>query len=107
MGYGSWQGIDVARLAKTKATRLDGSVPEIDKRKSSFGHALEYNAGGKILRAALRAVGCPPLAPKVLEPRWCHVGIAHRMLNVLMPEVGLQRASVVPFVCQREATGVA
>jgi len=37
MGHGLRQGIDV--LAKTKATRLDGSVREIDKRKPSFGHA--------------------------------------------------------------------
>jgi len=37
MGHGLRQGIDV--LAKTKATRLDGSVREINRRKPSFGHA--------------------------------------------------------------------
>jgi hypothetical protein len=57
MGHGLRQGIDV--LAKTKAPRLDGSICEIDKRKPSFGHARKYSAGGKILRVAVRAVGCP------------------------------------------------
>jgi hypothetical protein len=45
MGHGLRQGIDV--LAKTKATRLDGSVREIDKRKPSFGHARKYSAGAR------------------------------------------------------------
>jgi hypothetical protein len=57
MGHDLWQGIDV--LAKAKATRLDGSIREIDKRKPLFGHARKYSAGGKILRVAVRAAGCP------------------------------------------------
>jgi hypothetical protein len=65
MGHGLRQGIDV--LAKTKAARLDGSIREIDKREPSFGHARKYSAGGKILRVAVRAVGCP-LTSRVRAP---------------------------------------
>jgi hypothetical protein len=56
MGYGSWQGIDVARVVETNATRLP-SIREVDKRKPAFGHARsqsdwsgEYSPGGRILR---------------------------------------------------------
>jgi hypothetical protein len=39
MGYNTRQGIGVARLVETKATRLP-SVREVDKCKSAFGHAV-------------------------------------------------------------------
>ena len=38
------------------------------------------------------------LAPKVFEPRRCQLGIAHRVLDILVAEVGLQGARVVPIV---------
>src|SRR6516164_2468538 len=108
MGHGLWQGIDVARLAKTKATRLDGSVREIDKRKPAFGHARDYSAGGEISRVVVRGVGAPPerLAPKILESCRCQLSVAHGVLDILMPEIGLQRSGVMAVVSELEATGM-
>jgi len=51
MGHGLWQGIDV--LAETKATRLDGQTQTFVRTYPKM------SAGGKILRVAVRAVGCP------------------------------------------------
>jgi hypothetical protein len=46
--------------------------------------------------------GRPPLtlAPEVLEPIRCQLGVAHGVLNVLVPEVRLQRPRVVPGIGQ-------
>jgi hypothetical protein len=46
-------------------------------------------------------------APKVLETRRGQLCIAHRVLDVFVPEVSLQRPRVVASVRQRVATGVA
>src|SRR5262249_60641763 len=48
MGYGTRQGIGVARLVETKTTRL-APIREIDECKPAFGHGLS-------------------LTPKVFEP---------------------------------------
>src|SRR5665213_305790 len=44
-------------------------------------------------------------SPKVLEPRWRKLGVAH-VLNVPVAEVGLQRACVVALVRQCIAAGM-
>src|SRR5262245_7042127 len=45
--------------------------------------------------------------PKVLEPVGRHFGVAHRVLNVLVPEVMLQGSRVVAIVGELEPTGMA
>ena len=51
----------------------------------------------------LRSVLAPP---EVLESGRGQLGVAHRVLDVLVPEIGLQSARVVPLVSQGEPTGV-
>jgi hypothetical protein len=46
------------------------------------------------------------LSPKVLEPCRRQLGVAHRVLNVSVPEIGLQRLGVVAGIGQRIATGM-
>jgi hypothetical protein len=45
--------------------------------------------------------------PKVLEPVGRHFGVADRVLDVLVPEVVLERSRVVAIVGQLKSTGVA
>src|SRR5262249_27841451 len=45
--------------------------------------------------------------PKVLEPVGCHVGVPDGVLNVLVPEVVLERSRVVAIVGELEPTGMA
>src|SRR5258708_33262679 len=45
--------------------------------------------------------------PKVIEPSWSQLGVAHGRLNASMAQVSLQRAGIGPLVCQRVAAGVA
>jgi hypothetical protein len=45
-------------------------------------------------------------APEIAEPVRRKLGIAHRVLNVLMPEPGLQRPAVVAGIGQRVAAAV-
>ena len=54
----------------------------------------------------LALCGLPSLAPKILEPRRRQLGVAHRVLDVAVAEVRLQRSRVVSLVCQRITTGV-
>ena len=51
----------------------------------------------------------PPssVPPKVLEPVGRHFGVPDRVLNVLVPEVVLQRPRVVAIVRELEPTGMA
>jgi len=44
--------------------------------------------------------------PEILEPVRRKLGVAHRMLNILVAEPGLQRPGVVPCVGQGIATGM-
>ena len=46
------------------------------------------------------------LAPEILELRRRQFGVTNRVLNVLVPEVGLQRARIVAFAGQGVARGV-
>ena len=48
----------------------------------------------------------PSVAPEVLEPRRRQFCVPDGVLNILVPEVGLQRACVVPLVGQSVAAGV-
>jgi hypothetical protein len=47
------------------------------------------------------------LAPEVLEPIRRQLGVPHRVLDVLMPEVGLQRTSIATGIRQGVAAAVA
>src|SRR5262249_50326888 len=56
----------------------------------------------------------PPTAPRaslglpeVLEPIWCQLRVAHGVLDVLVPEVMLQRPRVVAVIGKFEPAGVA
>jgi hypothetical protein len=44
--------------------------------------------------------------PEILEPRRRKLGIAHRMLDVAMPEIRLQGASIVASIGQGISAGV-
>ena len=44
--------------------------------------------------------------PKVLEPCRRQLGVAHRVLDVLVPEVGLERPRIVSPISKRVAAGV-
>ena len=44
--------------------------------------------------------------PKAFEPRWRQLGVAHRVLDVLVAQVSLQRAGVLPVVGKLETAGV-
>ena len=46
-------------------------------------------------------------APEVLEPDRGQLGVAHCVLDVLVPEIGLKGAGVVPFGGQRKPAGMA
>src|SRR6476469_4566933 len=46
-------------------------------------------------------------SPEVLEPVRRQLGVAHRVLDVAVTEVSLQRSRIVALVGQRKATGVA
>ncbi len=45
-------------------------------------------------------------SPKILEPRRRQFGISASVLDIAMPEVGLQRPCVMPPVGQRVTAGV-
>ena len=47
------------------------------------------------------------ILPEILEPRRRQLGVAHRVLDVLVPKVGLKRTRIVPLGGKREATGMA
>jgi hypothetical protein len=76
----------VTRVIEANTTRL-ACVGEIDKCKPAFGHGRS-------------------LTPKVLEPRWCQLGISDRVLDVLVPEIGLQRSGVVAVIRHLVAAGM-
>jgi hypothetical protein len=48
----------------------------------------------------------PLVPPKILEPRRRQLGVAHRMLDVLVTQVGLQRASIVASIGKRVPASV-
>jgi len=47
-----------------------------------------------------------PLSPEILEPVGRHFGVAHRVLDVLMPEVVLQGSGVVTIIGKLKPAGV-
>ena len=47
------------------------------------------------------------LPPKILEPARRQLGVSHRVLDVAVAEVSLQRPGIVALVGQRKTTGVA
>ena len=48
----------------------------------------------------------PSVTPEILEPRRRKLGVAYRVLNVLVAEVSLKRPRIMPLGCQRKAAGV-
>src|SRR5262249_7722285 len=50
--------------------------------------------------------GSAVLPPKILKPIRCQFGVAHRVLNIAMPKVGLQGPCVVAGIGEGEAAGV-
>ena len=54
-----------------------------------------------------RAGASRDLPPEVFEPIRGQLGVAHRVLDVVVPEVGLQSARIVPGIGQRIAAAVA
>jgi hypothetical protein len=46
------------------------------------------------------------LSPEVLEPIQRQLGVAHRVLNVAVAQIGLERPRVVPAVGEGEPSGV-
>jgi hypothetical protein len=77
------------------------STPPGCFRGEKVGWGVFLNGGGS--RAAL----CFGLSPEVLEPIRRQLGVAHRMLDVLVAEPSLQRPRVVTGVCQCIPAGVA
>ena len=53
--------------------------------------------------AALYAAG---LTPEIFEPRRGELRVSHRVLNVLVAEIGLQSSRIMPSIRQRIATGM-
>jgi len=47
------------------------------------------------------------LPPKVLKSRWRQLGVAHRVLDIFVPEVGLQRPRIMPPIGQGVTAGMA
>jgi hypothetical protein len=47
------------------------------------------------------------LSPEVLEPARRQLGVSHRVLDIAVAEVGLQRSRIVALVGQCKTTGVA
>jgi len=48
----------------------------------------------------------PSVPPKIFEPFRRQFGVAHRVLNIFVAEIGLQRPRIVPLVGKGIATGV-
>jgi hypothetical protein len=67
--------------------------------------ATHNRACGPCPRSAASTPG-KLLAPKVLEPCRRQLGVAHRVLDVFVPEVGLERPRVMAGVGKRIAAGV-
>jgi hypothetical protein len=54
----------------------------------------------------LEPLNLSPLPPEVLEPIRRQLGIAHRVLDVLMAQVGLQGSRIMALIGKGESTGV-
>jgi hypothetical protein len=46
------------------------------------------------------------VAPKILEPLRRQLGVSNGVLDILVPEISLQRPCVVPFIRERVSAGV-
>src|SRR6476646_932804 len=59
-------------------------------------------------RWVMLCIGRPPhSAPKVLKPIGRQLSVAHRVLDVFVAQIGLQRPRVMALVSQGEAAGMA
>ena len=47
------------------------------------------------------------VVPKVLEPRWRKLGVSHRVLNVPVPQIGLERARIDAAIGELKPAGMA
>src|SRR5215467_10843199 len=74
----------------------------------------EYRSNARPIRlpAAFPAAGCGMVTleglilPPALEPGWGQFGVADRVLDVLVPEVGLQRSRIPSGISLVEAASV-
>ena len=72
-----------------------------------LGHPVSRARASRKMQSLPCASMCGASAsPEILEPRRRQFGVAHRVLDIAVPEVGLQRARVVPLVGQGVAAGV-
>jgi len=72
------------------------------QRHFCFGRAYHGQPPGVILCSSR----LPSVLPPSFEPGWCQLGVANRVLDVLVPEVGLERARVPAGIRLVESTGV-
>src|SRR4029453_12254601 len=105
-----------SRAAKTRASSKRCGQPRDARRFAISASARAHPAGRcKEPRSSptLAALGGAPsncaslVRPEPLEPIRSQVGAAHRVLDVPMPEVVLNRPGVVALVGELEAAGVA
>jgi hypothetical protein len=111
MGYSKRQGIGVARVIEGNTTRLArvgkstsanqrSDIPDLRILQLSASQAFDIPAirlchrdhdivAEGIERSPFLVFVPQLLAPKVLEPRWCQLGISHRVLDVLVSEIRL------------------
>ena len=70
--------------------------------------------GGKCITGAYPSVSRPHsdqhrrdlISPEILKPRWRQRGVPHRVLDVAVSQIGLERPGVVALVGQRVGAGV-
>jgi hypothetical protein len=70
-------------------------------------HGWHQRGGSTTIEKEGGDAQCQRLASEILEPMRRQLGIAHRVLNVLVAEPGLQRPRVVAGIGQRIAAAMA
>ncbi len=93
--YHAAKAVDLQNMAQLKALRLAKEAADRD----AASETRAWQASGRLL-SSIR------LTPEIPEAVGCQLGIAHRVLDILMTEIGLQGARVVPRIGQRIAATV-
>jgi hypothetical protein len=75
------------------------SAPEVIATLAQWFRRVEVNAR----HSGLRLIHWLP--PEILEPIRRLLGVAHRMLDILVAEIGLQGPGIVALARQGEAAG--
>jgi hypothetical protein len=71
------------------------------------GFSRNWTTLGPLISPLIFSLRARGLAPEVLEPVRCQLGVPDRVLDVAMAKPGLQRSGVVTGVGQCKAAGVA